>query len=73
MKHIDSITAALVLANGTVPRITLGTDYALSTLFSIFPKTLANNIGFIFTNVSSPLHWNFSGITSLVEVALLIQ
>jgi len=59
-EHIDSITAVLVLANGTVPRVTVGTDYALSTLSAIFPLTLANNIAFIFTNVSSSLHWNFS-------------
>ena len=59
-EHIDSITAVLVLANGTVPRITVGTDYTLSTLSAMFPKTLTNNIAFMFTNVSSPLHWNFS-------------
>jgi len=50
----------LVLANGSVPRVTVSTDYALSTLSSIFPKTLANNIAFLFTNVTSPLHFNFS-------------
>ena len=59
-KHIDSITAVLILANGTVPRVTVGTDYALSTLTATFPKSLTGNIGFIFTNVLSPLHWNFS-------------
>ena len=59
-KHIDSVTAVLVLANGTVPRITVGTDYALSTLSALFPKSLASNTAFMFTNVSSPLHWNFS-------------
>ena len=62
-KHIDSVTAVLILANGVVPRVTVGTDYALSTLSAIFPKSLANNIAFMFTNVSSPLHWNFSGDT----------
>ena len=46
--------------NGTVPRITVGTDYALSTLSTIFTKSLAGNIAFMFTNVLSPLHWNFS-------------
>ena len=51
----------LVLVDGTVPRVTVGTDYALSTLSTIFPKSLANNIAFMFTNASSPLHWNFSG------------
>jgi len=59
-KHIDSVTAVLILANGTVPRISVGTDYALSTLSAIFPKSLADNIAFIFTNVPSPLSWNFS-------------
>ena len=58
--HIEFINTVLVVANGTVPRVTVGTDYALSTLSAIFPKTMAANIGFLFTNVSSPLHWNFS-------------
>ena len=58
--HIGFINAILVLANGTVPRVTVGTDYALTALSAIFPKTLTNNIAFLFTNVSSPLHWNFS-------------
>ena len=59
--HLDSVTAVLILANGTVPRVTVGTDYALSTLSAIFPKSLASNTAFMFTNVLSPLHWNFSG------------
>jgi hypothetical protein len=59
-KHIDSVNAVLVLANGTVPRLTVGTDYALSTLSAIFPKTLADNIAFMFTNVVDSLHCNFS-------------
>jgi len=61
--HIDSIIAVLVLANGTIPRVTVGTDDALSTISTTFPKTLANNVSFIFTNVLSPLHWNFSSET----------
>ena len=58
--HIKSVNAILILANGTVPRITVGTDYALSTLPTIFPDTISNNIAFMFTNVLSPLSWNFS-------------
>ena len=58
--HIDSVTAVLVLADGAVPRVTVGTDYALSTLSAILPKSLASNTAFLFTNVSSPLHWSFS-------------
>ena len=58
--NIDFVNAVLILANGTVPRVTVGTDYSLSTLSAIFPKTLAGNIAFMFTNVPSPLAWNFS-------------
>ena len=58
-KHIGYITAVLILVNGTVPRLTVGTDYALSTLSAMFPQSLAYNIAFMFTNVMSPLHWNF--------------
>jgi hypothetical protein len=43
-----------------VPRITVGTDYALTTLSAIFPKSLTRNIAFVFTNVPSPLSWNLS-------------
>ena len=62
-KHINTVTAVLILADGTVPRVTAGTDYALSTLSAIFPKSLASNTAFMFTHVLSPLHWNFSGDT----------
>ena len=62
-KHIDSVTAVLVLANGTVPGLTVATEYTLSTLSAIFPTTMTNNIAFVLTNVSSPLYQNFSGDT----------
>jgi hypothetical protein len=57
--HIDSVTAVLVLADGTVPRGTVGIDYALSTLSAIFPYTPFNNVAFLFTRISNPLCWNF--------------
>lgn len=57
-QHFDSINAVLVLANGTVPRVTVGTDNALSTLSDIFPS-MAHNVSLISTNVLSPLHRNF--------------
>jgi hypothetical protein len=63
-KHVAALNAILVLANGTVPRVTDGTEYALSTLAAIFPNP-ASNIAFIFTNVSNLLHLNFSGDTIL--------
>jgi len=60
-KNIDSVTAVLVVVNGVFPPITVSTEYALSTLFTFFPKSLAKNIAFMFTNVTTPFHWNFSG------------
>jgi len=58
-KHIDTVNVILILANGTVPRLNVSTSYVLSTLSVIFPKTLATNIGFVFTNVPNVLAWNF--------------
>ena len=52
------MTAVLIFADDTIPRATVGTDYALSTLSTIFPKSLASNTALMFINVSSPLHWN---------------
>ncbi|KIJ66943.1 hypothetical protein HYDPIDRAFT_26360 [Hydnomerulius pinastri MD-312] len=54
---ITTVGAVLILANGTVPRLGVVTDYVLSFASSMFPNTLAKNIGFLFTNVSSPLNW----------------
>ena len=50
---MDSVSAVLIHADSTVftsDRM----DYALSTLSTILPKTLANNIAFVFSNVSTP-------------------
>jgi hypothetical protein len=41
--------------------LTVSTDYALSTLSALFPKSLAKNIAFVFTNVPNILSWNFCG------------
>jgi hypothetical protein len=59
-EHIDSVTAILVVANGTVPRATVGTTRALSMLSDIFPHTPAGNVAFLLTNVSDLLYRNFS-------------
>lgn len=65
--HMPFVTAVLILANGTLPRLGVATDYTLSVLSSIFPRSLASNIAFLFTNVSSPLAWNFDS-SSLPDV-----
>ena len=62
-KHVGSLTAVLVLVNGTLPSITPGTHDALSTLTAILPDTLDDNIAFVLTNVSNQLYQNFSGDT----------
>ena len=59
-KHVETINAVIVFVNGTTPSITEGTDYTLSTLSALFPKTLANNIAFMFTNVPDTASWRFS-------------
>jgi len=56
---VVSVDAVLIMANGTNPRLNVSTSYALTTLSSMFPKSLVNNIGMLFTNVSDPLSWNF--------------
>ena len=58
-ENIPEVTAVIILANGTNPRLGVATDYAITTLSSIFPQSLAQNIGILFTNVSNPLSWNF--------------
>ena len=67
-ENIPEVTAVIILANGTNPRLGVATDYAITTLCSIFPKTLAQNIGILFTHVSSPLSWNFEVDTLPVEL-----
>ncbi|CCM05506.1 uncharacterized protein FIBRA_07729 [Fibroporia radiculosa] len=56
--HVDTVDAVLVLANGTVPRLGVATDHALSAL-SALPAAPTQKVGFLFTNVSSPLCWSF--------------
>ena len=55
--HIATLNAVLILANGTVQSVTVGTEYILS---AFLPKTLANNVAFLFTNVPGPLSFNIS-------------
>ncbi|KAF8341041.1 hypothetical protein F5887DRAFT_1284148 [Amanita rubescens] len=56
---IPIVNAVIIIANGTEERLGAATDYALTMLSSIFPNTLANNIGILFTNVASRICLNF--------------
>ena len=58
-ENITVVNGVLILANGTVPRLGVATDYALSTLSSIFPRSLCKNIALMFTNVANAAAFNF--------------
>jgi len=40
--------------------VAVGTDYVLSTLSALFPETLGSRVAFMFTNVTSSIHFNLS-------------
>lgn len=56
---IVTVDAVLIVANGTSPRLTTSSSYTLTSLSSMFPKTLANNIAMLFTNVADSMSRNF--------------
>ena len=66
--HLDAVNAVLILVNGSVPRITVSMDYALNSLSALFPKSLANNIGFLLSNVPDEIYLNFPD--DVIPVAL---
>ncbi|KAJ1299955.1 hypothetical protein OPQ81_002623 [Rhizoctonia solani] len=49
-EFITTIDAVIIMANGTTERMPAATNYTLSTLTSMFPHSIINNIGFIFTH-----------------------
>src|SRR5258706_521323 len=57
--HLGYVNAVLILANGSIPRISVSMDYALTTLSALFPKILADNTAFLLTNVPTPASRNF--------------
>src|SRR5262245_48808007 len=56
---IPKIDGVVILANGTIQRLQVATDYAITTLASIFPRSIADNVTIVLTNVSNPLSFNF--------------
>ncbi|KAJ7782155.1 hypothetical protein B0H14DRAFT_3585460 [Mycena olivaceomarginata] len=59
-EQFTAVDAVVILANGTLPRLSVSTEYALTTLSSIFPQSLADNISLVFTMCSNPLSINFT-------------
>ena len=56
---VPVIDGVLIVTNGTNPRLSLTTDYALTTLSSIFPRSIKENITILFTMISNALSFNF--------------
>jgi len=57
---ITTVHAVVIVANGTLPRLGVATDYALWSLSSMFPRTLDKSIAIFLTNISSSLGCNFT-------------
>ncbi|KAH7322238.1 hypothetical protein B0J17DRAFT_684081 [Rhizoctonia solani] len=64
MKHKDRIYHAIqelvkkidgfmIVANGRIERLTAATDYTLNILATLFPRSIVNNIGIWYTNISA--------------------
>jgi len=66
--HIQTLDAVIIMANGTVERVGPGVEYALHTLAAMFPRSIADNIGFMFTNVPDALSFNFQPDTLPQEI-----
>src|SRR5258706_2159951 len=66
--HLDYVNAVLILDNGSIPRISVSMDYALTTLSALFPKSLANNMAFLLSNVPTPASLNFPDDAILDEL-----
>jgi AIG1 family len=66
--QVQTLDAVIIMANGTVERVGPGIEYALYTLASMFPRSIADNIGFMLTNVPDPLSFNFQQDTLPPEV-----
>ncbi|KAJ1304177.1 hypothetical protein OPQ81_008577 [Rhizoctonia solani] len=45
---VTRIDGVMIIANGTVQRLTLATDYTLNILATMFPRSILENIGIIF-------------------------
>ncbi|CAE6461011.1 hypothetical protein ACGC1H_003103 [Rhizoctonia solani] len=50
---ITAIDGVMIVANGTVERLTVATDYTLNILATLFPRSILDNIGILFTNTDA--------------------
>jgi GTP-binding protein EngB required for normal cell division len=61
--QVQTLDGVIIMANGTLERVGPGVEYALHTLSTMFPRSIVNNIGFMFTNVPDALSFNFQSST----------
>jgi hypothetical protein len=66
--QVQTLDAVIIMANGTVERVGPGVEYALHTLAAMFPRSISDNIGFMFTNVPDALSFNFQPDTLPKEI-----
>ncbi|KAG8731606.1 hypothetical protein FRC11_003334 [Ceratobasidium sp. 423] len=50
---ITVIDGVMIITNGRVERLTVSTDYTLNILAKLFPRSIVDNIGIIFTNTDA--------------------
>ncbi|CAE6457776.1 unnamed protein product [Rhizoctonia solani] len=55
--YITTIDAVMIMANGTVQRLGVATDYTLNVITAMFPHSIIDNIGFVFTHTDPLTHW----------------
>jgi GTPase SAR1 family protein len=56
---IPMIDGVLIVANGATERLDVVTDYAITTMASFLPCTMADNIAIVFTTVVDPKRFDF--------------
>ncbi|TFK49482.1 hypothetical protein OE88DRAFT_430304 [Heliocybe sulcata] len=61
--HTETIDAVIILANGTNARLGVATQYTLTMISGMFPHSLVDNIGFVFTMVANIFSFNFESLS----------
>lgn len=67
-EQIETVDAVIVMANGTLERLGVATEYALTVISGMFPHSIIDNIGFVFTMVPNALSFNFQRDALPVEL-----
>ena len=63
-QHVDSLSAVLILADPRHRGPAVDIDCTLTALSALLPKTLVNNIAFVFTHIKVPFVFDFFQSTS---------